>query len=186
MKSKIYYAHPISFYNTEKEKLLSNLLLSHGYEVVNPNTPESEEGYKDFGMDYFYGLVKNCNALAFQRFDDGMIGAGVAGEIKIAFEINIPVYDISYGLMSLTHNIPENSFLSIKDTRKRVRPLKKYRVYGLYTASKMLGEVEAETEEEAMLKAEELDTSYVTLCWSCSSEIDLNNDPYKIELEKVT
>ena len=50
----------------------------------------------------------------------------------------------------------------------------KYRIYGTVTASTFLGEVEANSKEEAEQKAcEELDCN-VSLCWKCSREI---NDP---------
>lgn len=55
----------------------------------------------------------------------------------------------------------------------------KYRIYGTVTGSKYLGEVEAESKEEAEEAAwEQLDTS-VSLCWQCSGEI---NDP---EIDEV-
>lgn len=49
--------------------------------------------------------------------------------------------------------------------------MKKWRCHGIVSGSKYLGEVEAETEEEAIAKAEELD-SYVGLCHQCSRECE--------------
>ena len=47
----------------------------------------------------------------------------------------------------------------------------KYRIYGTVTGSKYIGEVEADSKEEAEEKAwEKLDTS-ICLCWECSREI---------------
>lgn len=46
----------------------------------------------------------------------------------------------------------------------------KYRVYGNYTFSKVLGEYEAESEEEAIIKAL-IEAEYnATLCVQCSKE----------------
>jgi len=48
----------------------------------------------------------------------------------------------------------------------------KYRCYGLVTGSKFLGVVESANEKEAIEKAEELSTCYVSICAQCAHEID--------------
>jgi hypothetical protein len=64
----------------------------------------------------------------------------------------------------------------------------KFRVHGVWTASKFLGEIEAPNAEEAerlALDGEELvDEQYVNLCHQCSGKIDLG-DMYKVEVEPV-
>lgn len=56
----------------------------------------------------------------------------------------------------------------------------KYRVYGIVTAGKYLGEVEADSEEEAINKGVDLDTCYVSVCHQCSRDI---GDPQIDRLE---
>jgi hypothetical protein len=52
----------------------------------------------------------------------------------------------------------------------------KYSVWGSYYASKYLGEVEADTKEEALEKAETEDLDYyVTLCHQCSDEVEVGD-----------
>jgi Fe2+ or Zn2+ uptake regulation protein len=51
----------------------------------------------------------------------------------------------------------------------------KYRVYGLFTGSKMLGEFEAEDESEAIDMAAESAANHVSLCHHCSRKISLND-----------
>ncbi|CAM4183455.1 hypothetical protein L1N85_11305 [Paenibacillus alkaliterrae] len=48
----------------------------------------------------------------------------------------------------------------------------KYRVYGVVTATKYLGEFEADTKEEAEGMAWESGEAYVSVCHSCSGEVD--------------
>ena len=60
----------------------------------------------------------------------------------------------------------------------------KYRTYGLFTASKSLGEVEADTPDKAREKAFETGDSYVQICHQCSREIDLG-DMYDVEVELI-
>jgi hypothetical protein len=55
-----------------------------------------------------------------------------------------------------------------------------WNVYGSVKGSKYLGEVEAETEEEAQEKAMALDTFSVCLCHQCDSQCE---DP---EIDEVT
>ncbi|KVL67380.1 hypothetical protein [Burkholderia ubonensis] len=52
--------------------------------------------------------------------------------------------------------------------------LKKFRVYGMFTCSKYLGEFEAETAEEAADKAAESEENHVSLCHHCAREMDLD------------
>ena len=56
------------------------------------------------------------------------------------------------------------------------RSMKKYRVYGLMTASVLLGEYEAEDSEAAIKLAEEDDNAnwMPTICHQCSREVELN------------
>ena len=46
----------------------------------------------------------------------------------------------------------------------------KYRVYGNYIFTKVLGEYEADSEEEAIEKALENAECDATLCWQCSQD----------------
>ncbi len=60
----------------------------------------------------------------------------------------------------------------------------KFSVYAMFTASKHLGEFEAETAEEAEdIAAQEGDDS-VSLCWECSREADIG-DCYEFQTEEV-
>ena len=62
--------------------------------------------------------------------------------------------------------------------------MSKYRAYGVVTGGKYLGEVEADSKEEAISKAGELDTCYVSICHQCSSEID-DPDIHEIQVELI-
>lgn len=53
--------------------------------------------------------------------------------------------------------------------------MKKWLIYATYSASKFIGEYEAETEEEARAKAEEDAPPNVCLCHHCSGEIDIGD-----------
>lgn len=50
--------------------------------------------------------------------------------------------------------------------------MSKWKCYGRITSSKYLGEVEADTEDEALEKAIGLDTAFISLCHQCSREMD--------------
>lgn len=59
----------------------------------------------------------------------------------------------------------------------------KWRLYGLASATKFLGTVESDTEEEAIEKGYELDSCHVSICRHCAHEIDVS-DINQIEAEK--
>lgn len=110
--SKIYYAHPISIYNTKQEdrdiELLNKLFPDHL--IYNPSKDENaSDGYEMCGMDYFFGEITDCSILAFRSFPDGNIPKGVYSEIEAAKELEMPVIELpSY----------YNRKLSVDDTRQ--------------------------------------------------------------------
>lgn len=61
----------------------------------------------------------------------------------------------------------------------------KYRVYADYTVSKLIGEFEAENEEEAKEKAIDVADSQICLCNHCSREFEdypmLNENSFEAE-----
>ena len=64
--------------------------------------------------------------------------------------------------------------------------MKKYRVYGIATASWLVGEYEADSPEDAEKQAEEDQNSgwYQSLCHQCGSDVELG-DIYKVESEEM-
>lgn len=82
---RIYLAMPVTAFDTAVERKCTHALEAVGWTVVSPNAPEHQAGYQAGGMPYFMNIVAGCDALAFVRFDDGTIGAGVAQEVMTAF-----------------------------------------------------------------------------------------------------
>lgn len=112
---KIYYARPISLYNTKQEDRDLQLLNQLNFDVVNPNKEELQQRYKTEGMDVFVSAVKDCDALAFRSFQDGKISAGVKKEIDAAVENGKPVIELP--------TITSNRILSVDDTREYLKLL---------------------------------------------------------------
>lgn len=107
---KIYYARPVSLYNTKQEERDLLLLTQLGFSIVNPNKEELQLAYKDKGMGVFTAAVKDCDALAFRSFQDGKISAGVKKEIDTALELGKPVIELP--------TITQNRVLSVDETRE--------------------------------------------------------------------
>lgn len=89
----VYYAHPISLYNSVQEKQDLQTLAAFCYKVVNPNHPDIEKKYIESGKDWkiFDDLVLGCEVLAYRTLPDGRITSGVWKEIRLALENNIAV-----------------------------------------------------------------------------------------------
>lgn len=51
----------------------------------------------------------------------------------------------------------------------------KYRVYGIFTATKFLGEFDADSEEAAEDMAADCDKNHASLCHQCTSDIELDD-----------
>lgn len=114
----VYYAHPISTYNTVREESDISLLTKLGFSVYNPNNSEASEGYQREGMSYFTHIIKEeCQALAFRSFSDGKIPAGVYTEVTIAYYLNIPVIELPT-IISV-----DSRSLSVEETRERLNQL---------------------------------------------------------------
>lgn len=97
---KIYYAHPMSWYGTNREALDIHALSQHG-EVINPNTPKFEDrvrkaqrsGYPV--MQIFADYIRDeADVVAFRAYDDHKIGAGVARELLEAIVWAKPIWQI--------------------------------------------------------------------------------------------
>jgi len=102
----VYYAHTQGIYNTKVETRDIELLKRLGFEVANPNSKKYQDIVEDIRadpritatgdavMNYFYEVVRGCDALAFRALPDGRIPAGVAGEVQAALDAGLPVFEI--------------------------------------------------------------------------------------------
>lgn len=126
---RIYFAHPISHYNTAFETYcIQSIKFAYpNAEVVNPNGEVHQKACTEFrlGMPYFLLLAQTCDEVVYVPFHDGEVGAGVYAELvemgragKAIHRI-VPV-DGDYGkLYSVDYK--EIRPLSINETKKRVR-----------------------------------------------------------------
>ena len=126
---KIYFGHPINYYNTDKESELIRIIqfIMPEYEIENPNQPHHQAGYQRWkekgerGMRYYFEeVLPNMDAGIFLAFDDGMFGAGVFGEAEFLYKDDKPIYEISLDGEISDLVLDESRFLSIEETRKRV------------------------------------------------------------------
>lgn len=115
LNMKIYYARPISLYNTKQEERDLLLLTQLSLDILNPNKAELQRRYDIEGMDVFTSAVKDCDALAFRSFQDGKISAGVKKEIDAALELGKPVIELP--------TITSVRVLSVDDTREYLKLL---------------------------------------------------------------
>ena len=130
MKPKIYFAHPISFYDVPREVELIKAIEKRfpSFQVENPNQPQHQAGYERYtkmpgkrGMDYFFEEVLPAMAAGvFLTFEDGKFGAGVVGEAEFLTHRGKPIYeiDIEGKIIEMLLNPSRN--LSIDETRARV------------------------------------------------------------------
>lgn len=114
---KIYYAHSLNLYGTPQEKRDVETLERLGFEVLNPNTPETQKAYdqsvKDAGgektMTYFEYLVDQCGAIAYRPFIDLKIGSGVWYEVNYGLGKGLPIFELP--------TITKDRILDLEETR---------------------------------------------------------------------
>lgn len=128
---KIYFAHPITDYGTERQATALAALrqelddIGQGHVMIeNPDQPHHQAGYAAGGMDYFKGVVDECWSLAFMRFPDGGIGAGVAREVRWAAVSGKALWEVFAGKVYRPVYWPITPVLSVEDTRSTIQRIR--------------------------------------------------------------
>lgn len=129
MATCVYYAHPLTEYDTQREELVVAGLELCWDQVVNPNTPEHSAGYAAHGMAHFDRVCADCDACVFSSFSDGKVGAGVYREAQQFLETGRPVFEahvVGLGeqrqaVLLPTGGIDPRRVLTIEQTRKRIQ-----------------------------------------------------------------
>jgi len=131
---KIYFGHPISFYNTTKESFLIKRIKEAfpEFEIENPNSKIHRENYEKWkiekgnGMRYFIEkVIPKMDAGVFLAFEDKNFGAGVAKEAEELTKLGKPTYEINFNGEIFALNLDFGRFLTIEETRKRLRNFRK-------------------------------------------------------------
>lgn len=135
---KIYYAHPMSWYDTDREAADVKVIRDGGDEPVNPNSSDftaavSEAKALDKSsnlvMAIFFDSIADVEGLAYRTFDDGYLGAGVASEILQAYIKGKMIFQIldtyKKGPMLFEQSGLKAAFgprvLTIDETRNRIK-----------------------------------------------------------------
>lgn len=124
-EQSFYFAHPINIFKTEfKEALLAKIRKRFpGSSIVDPDTPEHQEGYKQFGMAYYTDTVlRRIRGVVFLAFRDGMVGAGVYAEAQKVIENGGVCFEIKPdGSIFECRALDPARMLSVEATRERIR-----------------------------------------------------------------
>ncbi|WP_142628101.1 hypothetical protein [Rhizobium sp. P007] len=128
---KIYLAHPVTDYGAERQAAAVAALRKYWVEehprqpleIENPDQPHHQEGYNREGMDYFKKVVESCDRLAFMRFPDGSIGAGVGREIRWGLQSCFAVYELFNGWLYHVQNMP-TPILTVEQTRAKIAEIR--------------------------------------------------------------
>lgn len=114
---RIYLAHPVSDYGSQRQVDAIRLLTSQCWQVENPDQPHHAKAYQERGMQHFVEVVEDCDGVAFLRFPDGSIGAGVGKEIETALRRGLMVWDISNGKLKNNGTMMPYPVLTVEETR---------------------------------------------------------------------
>lgn len=129
---KVYYAHPMSWYDTFAETEDVVALEEAGHEVLNPNdqfysdqvTKLRKQGKGHMVMEPFMLAVKSCDAVAYRPFKDGRVGAGVAKEVLEGLALGLPIICLPFTQPDeggISHLFELEDVLTIEETRARIR-----------------------------------------------------------------
>lgn len=119
---KIYFAHPVSDYNTSKEQDDLAIIKTRfpGAEILNPNAIEHEMAYKEQGMIYFENLARTCDVIVCVPFKDGEWGMGVWREAEAMAKKQGLTYVLFNNEISPV-DFKDIRPLSINETRRRIK-----------------------------------------------------------------
>jgi hypothetical protein len=98
---KLYFAHPVSDFNTPFEAKVVTALTAAGFDVENPNSPENQKGYAERGFKFTKEVRAKCDAIAFLRFPCLMLGSGVAAEVADFRKRGLPIYEIDAATLTV-------------------------------------------------------------------------------------
>lgn len=124
---RVYYAHPMSWYNTHHEQADVERLEALGHSVLNPNDPYFARKVQDLRsrglghmvMEPFMKAVTDCDAVAYRPFMDGKLGAGVAKEVLEGLVQGKPVFHVMTPERQC-HGLLLGELLTIVQTRARI------------------------------------------------------------------
>ena len=131
-KDKIYFGHPVNFYNVPKELELIQIIKKEFplFTIENPNQPHHQENYQRYKMEtgngmtyYFKEVLPRMEAGIFLSFEDKKFGAGVFGEAEALHKMEKPIYEITLENKIYPMQIDFSRKLSIEETRKRIYPV---------------------------------------------------------------
>ena len=119
---KIYFAHPVSDYNTSKEQEDLAVIQAKfpDAEILNPNGADHEQAYKEQGMVYFENLARTCDAIVCVPFKDGEWGMGVWREAEAMAKKQGLTYVLFKGEITPV-DFKDIRPLSINETRRRIK-----------------------------------------------------------------
>jgi hypothetical protein len=115
---KAYYAHPVILFGSKQQKMDIEVIEKAGFEVINPDDKEKQEGYKREGMGYFERLVKGADVVFYRPFFDGSIGAGIATEVRWAMADGKPIFEMPHRFNSRCLDVTETREILIESGRK--------------------------------------------------------------------
>ena len=119
----VYFAHPVSDYGTQWEEDAMRAIRAcqdfEGWEILNPNRPGFEAGYRERGMQFFIERCDECDAVVAAPFPDGNYGAGVGKEVFSFIMRRRPIYLIDRATLTIAPGIVR-PVLSVDDTRLRL------------------------------------------------------------------
>jgi len=99
---KIYFAHPVNEYNSEKEsKEIERIIrLYPECEIINPkdiDAPKSKDivDAQKILETYFYPIVKKCDIVCYSKTKKGKLTYGVKRELEFAEFLGLEIKEVS-------------------------------------------------------------------------------------------
>lgn len=126
----VYYAHPMSWYNTRGEREDISALTEPSTLVINPNSQlfqkevdrlkANNEGHHVMEVFTDY-IIDKADIVAFRSFADGHVGSGVALEVFTAFIHGKEIWQVSDDGVDKNPSLNWSKLLTVSETKRRVR-----------------------------------------------------------------
>jgi len=123
---KVYYAHPMVAYGTRREQEELDIIRRKAPDakIVNPARYSGDPSKTHEHMEFYHGLVDECDVVVYSDVGGEFMSAGVGEEVDYALEKGKPVYRIDHKTRKLVRVYGEAKHLSRAGTRLLYRTMK--------------------------------------------------------------
>lgn len=132
---RIYFAHPVTMYETPRETEVLNLIQKKypNSIIYNPGAKKFQDLFSKYRdqhpddyMKFFFDIVGKCDMVITYPFEDGTIGAGKGKEMEHGYNNGLEIYLIDNKTLEFNkvNDMNDIDIMSVEETRNKIKQIK--------------------------------------------------------------